>query len=245
MIVEAFYGFPISEVVDCIGQNLLLAGRMVSGCIRNLLIIRIISLEKKEVEAQFPEEKIIMQFIKYTIALADILQREKCFMRLQLSKIKETQTKLKNPTFNHMSTQPLVEKYVQITENIAAWEQKFQAHLSNFYSTYKWFNSKVKRTMEANGVSIESLVKETLDQMVTAHTTKKKKKKLAPPKGIPVESDTDFTKLLLYDKTIPSTLESKDIDKMVETYFRPSLKGRYCFDNPKFMEPFDFTSIEK
>jgi hypothetical protein len=167
-------------------SNIIIAGRMVAGCIRNLLIIYLIHINSSRgttnktsytihtnVDPLIEEREVIARHIQYTIALVDIIQREQHILNLHEEQIEQVANEFQNFDIieAYLSKDgPLMNKKQQLESSVKHWQRNLHPHLSlQFLKTYKWFNARVKRYMEMNGQSIEILIKDTFDTIMKVY----------------------------------------------------------------------------
>ncbi len=155
LAIQHFYHTSIEDLFEVAkdpiklqNNQLILASRMIAGCLRNLLCLYFVQIEKqrelskkKEVDLQFVQRdySTILEHISYTISLAQIVQREKFhFQNKQLQKVED-------------------EELQKMRTKIENWENVLQEEMSSFFEAYRWLENKTRKLMDSFGVSFESL----------------------------------------------------------------------------------------
>eukprot|EP01080_Neovahlkampfia_damariscottae_P002558 gene2558-3520_t len=157
-------------------ENFLYASRMISGCLRNFIIIQQVNIEKKLLAQQkFPEKEEILKFITITIGIINLLFFFNFELKNQQEVIKNQENFYSNKKLNEVLLDQSKKEIEKLIEKINNYKVKLDEHLKNFYKIYKWFNDLVKKTMEKNGMNIESLLKNVFENLIKSKKLKKKK----------------------------------------------------------------------
>jgi hypothetical protein len=181
-IVGSYYTDSASEHAS----DIIIAGRMIAGCIRNLLIMHLVHLSSSRgtsnktsfsmnttIDPLFEERDLVLKHVVHTIALVDIIQRQMNQFAQHEELIQKAAYEYRNydlTQLNLADDAPLMKKKFELQTSIKHWQRTLHDHLSlPFLKTYKWFNARVKRYMEINGQSIELLIKDTLDSIMKVY----------------------------------------------------------------------------
>ncbi|KAL0479672.1 hypothetical protein AKO1_010961 [Acrasis kona] len=164
-------------------SNVVLAGRMISSCIRNLLIIHFVNISSTRdttndtffsihasTEALIEERDIIIKQVLHTIALVDVCNREMHRLHVFSESAKKSILDYKNYDLAMLHSNAQNKKIKQLEDSVKHWQKVLHSHLStDFLKSLRWFNSRVKRYMEVNGRSVELLTREILDYVMRSY----------------------------------------------------------------------------
>lgn len=169
-------GFETSQLQDLNEneQDLILAGRLVAGCLRNVIITHMlygVKEEKRKVELEAQEEqemKQVMQYLTWTIVLVNILQREK-------QRLKDLEIMIRTNNYGNeddiekLVQHPLLKQYQECQQGIPSWEKQLRSHLLTVLMVFKASNAKLRKALDSSGMSIEQLLKESLEKILNFH----------------------------------------------------------------------------
>jgi hypothetical protein len=153
-------------------DDFLFASRMISGCLRNFVVIQLVNTEKKLVGQKIQEKEEILKFITMTIGIIHLIHFFNFELKLKMNQ-KETFKVFKNEKINEILLENLNKEISHTCEKIEIWKKNLNEHLKSFFKIYKLFNENVKKTIERNGLNIENLLKILFENLV-----KSKKKEI-------------------------------------------------------------------
>lgn len=157
--------------------DVLLAARMISGCVRGLLLLQLIRMERSREQqlsrqgvqqdnvseiqhTLLKEHDTIVQYMTYTVALVDIVRRERQNADHLQEQIMDQQMQFDNNTLNEIAVMPLVSQLAQIRHSVDKYQRLLHVHLAQFMPAYRWLNAKVKRAMDSSGMPLSAIIKQ-------------------------------------------------------------------------------------
>jgi hypothetical protein len=101
-----------------------------------------------------------------TIAINKIIKNENEKIKILEEYIIKNQEIYKNDDLNYLLIEPKLNEYKKHQNVINEWNKKLENHLIDFYENYKILNETVKKHLETNGITIDSLIKTLLEFIV-------------------------------------------------------------------------------
>lgn len=150
-------------------EDYIYSSRIISGCIRNIYIYR-----KLKDNANFPEEKEILKFIKLTLLFIEMIEDLKGQIEEKKEEILNFKL-LENNNLNLVLLNPLIDELKNLRIELSEKQKKFKDFLKEFLKIYSFFNNMIKKIFESSGTTLELMNKTLFDQMLK---TKRKNLKI-------------------------------------------------------------------
>jgi hypothetical protein len=210
-------------------DDFLFASRMISGCLRNFVVIQLVNTEKKLVGQKIQEKEEILKFITMTIGIIHLIHFLNFELKVKMNQ-KETFELFKNEKINEILLENVNKEISHTCEKIEIWKKNLNQHLKSFFKIYKLFNENVKKTIERNGLNIENLLKILFENLI-----KSKKKEI---QNIQPSNQSSFDEIMTQMKIISIDPLKKD-----QTEIEPPFITQHMNE---FQKGFDFEkSTEK